>query len=141
MAWGTAPRADRVPEQRARAARAEGSRPCRGKEFVRPEIMISELPGEAEDRAVPGTLGTRSDRRPGQFRDRTLVERTTRFTMLLNLPRIAEHGEHRVKNGPALADCVDQVCVRGPTLPADSLRSNSLRGKKRPELRVKRTVQ
>jgi IS30 family transposase len=34
----------------------------------------------------------------------TLVERTTRFTMLLHLPRMADHGaEPRVKNGPALA--------------------------------------
>jgi len=34
----------------------------------------------------------------------TLVERTTRFTMLLYLPRMAGYGvEPRVKNGPALA--------------------------------------
>ena len=33
----------------------------------------------------------------------TLVERTTRFTMLLHLPRQAEHGRLRVKNSPALA--------------------------------------
>ena len=34
----------------------------------------------------------------------TLVERTTRFTMLLHLPRMAGYGiEPRVKNGPALA--------------------------------------
>jgi len=34
----------------------------------------------------------------------TLVERTTRFTMLLRLPRMAGHGEKaRIKNGPALA--------------------------------------
>ena len=34
----------------------------------------------------------------------TLVERTTRFTLLLYLPRMAGHGhEARVKNGPALA--------------------------------------
>jgi len=33
-----------------------------------------------------------------------LVERTTRFTMLLHLPRMEGHGETtRVKNGPALA--------------------------------------
>jgi hypothetical protein len=32
------------------------------------------------------------------------VERTTRFTLLLYLPRMAGHGhEARVKNGPALA--------------------------------------
>ena len=34
----------------------------------------------------------------------TLVERTTRFTMLLHLPRMLEHGlGARTKNGPALA--------------------------------------
>ena len=34
----------------------------------------------------------------------TLVERTTRFTLLLYLPRMVGHGhEARVKNGPALA--------------------------------------
>jgi hypothetical protein len=33
----------------------------------------------------------------------TLVERTTRFTMLLHLPRMQGHGDRpRVKNGPAL---------------------------------------
>lgn len=44
-------RALRVPRARARArARSRG---C-GKLFVTPEILISERPGEAEDRAVPG---------------------------------------------------------------------------------------
>src|SRR5204862_210213 len=33
----------------------------------------------------------------------TLVERTTRFTMLLHLPPMAGHGGPRAKNGPALA--------------------------------------
>jgi IS30 family transposase len=33
----------------------------------------------------------------------TLVERTTRFTMLLHLPRMDGHGQPRIKNGPALA--------------------------------------
>ena len=34
----------------------------------------------------------------------TLVERTTRFTVLLHLPRMAEYGSGpRVKNGPALS--------------------------------------
>jgi hypothetical protein len=33
----------------------------------------------------------------------TLVERTTRFTMLLHLPRLAGHGDGpRAKDGPAL---------------------------------------
>ena len=33
----------------------------------------------------------------------TLVERTTRFTMLLRLPAMEGHGGPRAKNGPALA--------------------------------------
>jgi hypothetical protein len=37
-----------------RALRSRGPGPGDGKGFVRPEIMISEWPAEAEDRAVPG---------------------------------------------------------------------------------------
>ena len=88
-------RALRVPRARARG---------RGKSFVVPEVMISERPAEAGDRAVPGhwegdlILGLESSAIG------TLVERTTRFTMLLHLPRMTEHGVGaRVKNGPALA--------------------------------------
>ena len=88
-------RALRVPRARSRG---------RGKSFIVPEIMISERPAEAADRAVPGhwegdlILGLESSAIG------TLVERTTRFTMLLHLPRMAEHGVGaRIKNGPALA--------------------------------------
>jgi IS30 family transposase len=40
----------------------------------------------------------------GSFAIGTLVERMTRFTLLLHLPRMTGHGhDARVKNGPALA--------------------------------------
>ena len=88
-------RALRVPRSRTRQ---------RGKKFVTPEIMISKRPAEVDDRAVPGhwegdlILGLDSSAIG------TLVERTTRFTMLLHLPRMDGHGSQpRVKNGPPLA--------------------------------------
>ena len=87
-------RALRVPRARIRA---------RGKTFVSSDIMISERPAEAEDRAVPGhwegdlILGLESSAIG------TLVERTTRYTLLLHLPRMEAHGQPRTKNGPALA--------------------------------------
>jgi IS30 family transposase len=88
-------RALRVPRARTRG---------RGKKFVTPEIMISQRPAEAADRAVPGhwegdlIVGLNSSAIG------TLVERTTRFTMLLHLPPMDGHGTTpRAKNGPALA--------------------------------------
>jgi transposase, IS30 family len=87
-------RALRVPRARTRG---------RGKRFVSPEILISQRPAEAEDRAVPGHWEGDLILGLGSSAIGTLVERTTRFTMLLHLPRMAGHGEPRVKNGPALA--------------------------------------
>jgi IS30 family transposase len=113
-------RALRVPQARTRG---------RGKKFVTAEIMISERPAEADDRAVPGhwegdlIVGLESSAIG------TLVERTSRFTMLLHLPRMEGHGNQpRAKNGPALtghgAEAVrDAIAATITTLPEQLRRS------------------
>jgi len=111
-------RALRVPRARTRG---------RGKNFVTDEILISERPAEAEDRAVPGhwegdlILGLDSSAIG------TLVERSTRFTMLLHLPPMTDSGPG-VKNGPALtghgAEAVrDAIAAAITTLPGQLRRS------------------
>jgi IS30 family transposase len=87
-------RALRVPRARTRG---------RNKAFVGPELMISERPAEAADRAVPGHWEGDLILGLGSSAIGTLVERSTRFTMLLHLPRMPGHGQVRVHNGPALA--------------------------------------
>ena len=88
-------RALRVPRARAQS---------KAWAHVTPAVMISERPDEANDRSVPGHW--EGDLIIGLKRSAigTIVDRTTRFTMLIHLPREAGYGKiPRTKNGPALA--------------------------------------
>ncbi len=113
-------RALRVP--RARARRQAWA-------HVTPEVMISERPAEADDRAVPGHW--EGDLLIGLERSAigTLVERTSRFTMLVHLPREeGYHHRHTPKNGPALAGygaitMKNALAATITTLPEQLLRS------------------
>jgi IS30 family transposase len=111
-------RALRVPRARVGA---------RGKGFISEEVMISQRPAEAADRAVPGHW--EGDLIIGTDRSAigTLVERSSRFTMLLHLPPMPDHGP-RVKNGPAVtgagAEAVrDAITAQLGELPAHLRRS------------------
>ena len=97
-------RAIRKPRRRSDA---------RGKRQIPPELMISARPPEAADRAVPGhwegdlIIGKDSASAVG-----TLVERSTRFVMLLHLP--GRHGAEQVR---------DAMTATITTLPAALRRS------------------
>ena len=113
-------RALRVPRPRSRH-KAWG--------HITPEVMISERPAEADDRAVPGHW--EGDLLIGLERSAigTVVERSTRFTMLIHLPREEGYGIiPRTKNGPALAGygavtMKDALAATMTTLPEQLRRS------------------
>jgi IS30 family transposase len=86
-----------------RALRVPRARNRRGKSFVTDSVLISARPAEAEDRAVPGHWEGDLILGLGSSAIGTLVERSTRFTMLLHLPPLDGHPGPRIKNGPALA--------------------------------------
>jgi IS30 family transposase len=88
--------------------RADGRR-----ERIKDMVMIADRPAEVDDRAVPGhwegdlIIGAGTGSAIG-----TLVERTTRFTMLLHLP--GDHGATTVR---------DAITATITTLPAQLRRS------------------
>lgn len=94
-----------------RALRVPQARTCgKGKAFVPRELLISERPGDVAERAVPGhwegdlILGLRSSAIG------TLVERTTRFTVLLHLPPMEGHYRYRARR----MDPLSQDMARRP---------------------------
>jgi len=113
-------RALRKPRERSRN-RPQG--------HVTADVVLSERPAEAEDRAVPGHW--EGDLIIGLNRSAigTVVERSSRYTLLVHLPRLAGYGTvPPVKNGPALGGygaiaMKDALQTTMATMPADLLRS------------------
>ncbi|WP_210164790.1 IS30 family transposase [Rhizobium leguminosarum] len=113
-------RALRVPRERSRS---------RNKSFIGDAIMISDRPADIADRAIPGHWEGDLILGLGSSAIGTLVERTSRFTMLLHLPRMEGHQQSpRVKNGPALAghgaEAVRKAIIRSMAKLPEQLRQS-----------------
>ena len=112
-----------------RTLRKPRARTKRAKHFVSPEVRIDRRPQEAADRTVAGHWEGDLILGLGGTAIGSLVERATRFTMLLHLPPLDGHGTRpRPKNGPALAghgaEAVrDAIASRVADLPAALRRS------------------
>jgi IS30 family transposase len=113
-------RALRKPRQRSRN-RPQGP--------VTADVVLSERPAEVEDRAVPGHW--EGDLMIGLLRSAigTVVERTSRYTLLVHLPRLHGYGVvEPIKNGSALGGygaiaMKDALQATMESMPAELLRS------------------
>jgi len=104
-----------------RALRMPRARARKGRSFIPSEIMISQRPAEAADRAVPGHWEGDLIMGLGSSAIGTLVERTTRFTILLHLPRMTgqeqEAGVKKALAGhgaEAVRDAITRAIVTMP---------------------------
>jgi len=77
----------KIALRQGRTCRVNRSRPAVARGKIRDMINISERPVEAEDRAVPGFWeGDLIIGKGGKSQIATLVERASRFTMLVRIP-------------------------------------------------------
>jgi IS30 family transposase len=112
-----------------RALRVPRNRTSRGnRSFVTDQLLISERPAEVADRAVPGHW--EGDLILGVDRSAigTLVERSSRFTMLLHLPPIERHDDpatksSRASTGAGAGAVRDAIAETITTLPEQLRRS------------------
>jgi IS30 family transposase len=96
----------------------------RGKRHLPPEVMISARPPEIEDRAVPGHWEGDLIIGRGSSAIGTLVERKTRFVMLLHLPRLGTPAQgERGWTGRGAEAMRDAIASAITTLPRELRRS------------------